>query len=103
MIARSVLGGFVESLPVKPAERSISTREVATMKSFLCLSFLLLAPTIASAQANAAPEKFRVYLGTGKNIYHTVLDLKGGELSKPELAAELANPSFVAIHPKNQS
>src|SRR6516165_1685921 len=96
------LSGLVKSLQVKPAQRSISTREVATMKSFLGLSILLLAPTIASAQANAAPEKFRVYLGTGKNFYHTVLDLKGGELSKPELAAELANPSFVAIHPNNQ-
>src|SRR6516225_6851731 len=96
------LSGLVKSLQVKPAQRSISTREVATMKRFLCLSILVLAPTIASAQVNAAPEKFRVYLGTGKNIYHTVLDLKGGELSKPELAAKLANPSFVAIHPNNQ-
>ena len=63
------LSGLVESPQVKPAERSISTREVATMKSFLSLSILLLAPTIASAQDNAAPEKFRVYLGTGKNIW----------------------------------
>jgi 6-phosphogluconolactonase len=72
------------------------------MKSFLYLPILLLAPTIASAQSGAAPEKFRVYLGTGKNIYQTVLDLKGGVMSKAELAAELANPSFVAIHPNNQ-
>src|ERR1700675_1986964 len=72
------------------------------MKSSLYLAILLLAPTIASAQAGAAPEKFRVYLGTGKNIYHTVLDLKGGALAKAEVAAELANPSFVAIHPNHQ-
>jgi 6-phosphogluconolactonase len=72
------------------------------MKCFLCLSILLLAPAIASTQSTAAPEKFRVYLGTGKNIYQTVLDLKTGALSKAELAAELANPSFVAIHPNNQ-
>ena len=72
------------------------------MKGFLCLSILLLAPTLASAQASAAPEKFRVYLGTGKDIYHTVLDLKGGALARAEMAAELANPSFVAIHPNNQ-
>ena len=72
------------------------------MKGFLCLSILLLAPTLASAQASAAPEKFRVYVGTGKDIYHTVLDLKGGALARAEMAAELANPSFVAIHPNNQ-
>lgn len=70
------------------------------MKRFLCLSILLLAPALASAQS--APEKFRVYLGTGKNIYQTVLDLKTGGLSKAELAAELGNPSFVAIHPTNR-
>ena len=53
-------------------------------------------------QASVAPEKFRVYLGTGKNIYHTVLDLKDGTLSRAEMAAEVANPSFIAIHPNNQ-
>ncbi len=72
------------------------------MRSFLVLSILLLGPTIAFAQSSATPEKYRVYLGTGKNIYQTVLDLKTGALAKAELAAELANPSFVAIHPNNQ-
>lgn len=72
------------------------------MTRFLCLSILLLAPAIVSAQSGAAPAKFRVYLGTGKNIYRTVLDLKTGGLSKAELAAELGNPSFVAIHPNNR-
>src|SRR5687767_82765 len=72
------------------------------MKSFLCLSMLLMAASSAWAQSGAAPEKFRVYLGTGKNIYRTVLDLKDGALAKAELAAELANPSFVAIHPNHQ-
>jgi 6-phosphogluconolactonase len=75
---------------------------IATMKSFLCLSVLLGLAAIASAQSGAAPETFRVYLGTGKSIYQTVLDLKDGALSKAVLAAELANPSFVAIHPNNQ-
>jgi 6-phosphogluconolactonase len=72
---------------------------VATMRSFLYLSILLLAPSIASAQRTQAPEKYRVYLGTGKNIYQTELDLKDGSMTKAVLAAELANPSFVAIHP----
>ena len=53
-------------------------------------------------QSATAAAKFRVYLGTGKNIYQTELDLKDGSMSKPMLAAELANPSFVAIHPNNQ-
>src|SRR5207245_9345908 len=92
------LSGLVESLLVKPAERSISTKEVATMKGFLCLSILLLAPTLASAQASAAPEELRVYVGTGKDIYHTVLDRQGGPLARAELAADLGDPSFRALH-----
>ena len=48
------------------------------------------------------PEKFRVYIGTGKNIYQCELDLKDGKLSKPTLAAETKNPSFLAIHPNQK-
>jgi 6-phosphogluconolactonase len=72
------------------------------MRSLLFLSILLLAPSIASAQRAGVPEKYRVYLGTGKNIYQTELDLKDGSMTKATLAAELANPSFVAIHPSNK-
>ena len=57
---------------------------------------------LAGAGSDKQPEKYRVYLGTGKNIYHLELNTKDGSLSKPILAAELANPSFVAIHPNNQ-
>jgi 6-phosphogluconolactonase len=45
-----------------------------------------------------------VYVGTytsgeSKGIYNLELDLRTGELSEPELAAEVINPSFLAIHP----
>ena len=45
---------------------------------------------------------YRVYLGTSKNIYQCELDLKDGTLSKLALAAEVPNPSFVAIHPNKK-
>ena len=53
------------------------------------------------------PAKMRVYLGTytGENsqgIYLSTLDLASGKLSKPELAAELVSPSFLAIHPSGK-
>ncbi len=69
------------------------------MRKLLCLLVLTLLPSAVLAQT---PEKFRVYLGTGKNIYQLELDLKDGKMSKPMLAAELANPSFVAIHPNQK-
>jgi 6-phosphogluconolactonase len=45
-----------------------------------------------------------VYIGTytgakSKGIYVSRLDLASGTLTPPELAAESANPSFLAIHP----
>jgi 6-phosphogluconolactonase len=69
------------------------------MKNLLCLTAFLLLPVVAAAQS---PEKYRVYLGTGKNIYHLELDMKDGSMSKAVLAAELTNPSFVAIHPNQK-
>ncbi len=54
-----------------------------------------------------APKSFRVYLGTytgplSKGIYHSTLDLASGQLSPPQLSAEINSPSFVAIHPSRQ-
>jgi len=52
----------------------------------------------------AAAEDIRVYVGTytrgeSKGIYSFTLDSETGMPSKPNLAAELVNPSFVAISP----
>ena len=71
---------------------------------FAVVSASWLAPSAAQAQT---PAKMRVYLGTytGKNsqgIYLSTLDLASGKLSKPELAAELTSPSFLAIHPSGK-
>jgi 6-phosphogluconolactonase len=69
------------------------------MKNLLFLLAFLLLPSVVAAQS---PDKYRVYLGTGKNIYQLELDLKDGTMSKPMIAAEVANPSFVAIHPNRK-
>jgi len=37
--------------------------------------------------------------GNSKGIYRARLDLSTGDLSEPELAAEIENPSFLALHP----
>jgi len=49
----------------------------------------------------------RVYVGTytwakSKGIYLLRMDLATGALSKPEIAAEATNPTFLAIHPSRR-
>jgi len=65
-------------------------------------SLIACAADIARA---AAPQAVRLYIGTytnnakSKGIYQMQLDLATGALSQPELAGEVASPSFLAIHP----
>src|SRR5262249_6552338 len=63
----------------------------------------------ADTTSNGEPkvEKLWVYVGTytggpSKGIYRLDLDLATGKLSEPVLAAETANPSFLAIHPNRR-
>ena len=61
---------------------------------------MLSAPLLAQA-----PAKFRVYVGTytrgaSKGIYQYEMDAASGILSPLGLAVETANPSFLALHPK---
>lgn len=81
--------------------------------AFLALaavSLLQLPPAVAADNNQAAegkPQKMRVYIGTytgpvSKGIYVSELNLATGALSKPEVAAEVANPSFLAIHPSRK-
>jgi len=74
----------------------------------LC-GFLMTAAATALLAADPSasptrPGKLWVYVGTytggsSKGIYLLHLDLAAGKLDTPELAAEVANPSFVAVHP----
>ena len=68
------------------------------------------APLLA-ARASAATSEYLVYWGTytaggprygtgeSKGIYVSRFDSATGKLTPPELAAETANPSYLAIHP----
>lgn len=60
-----------------------------------------------SLDAQDRPEHVRIYIGTytggpSKGIYVSTLDLKTGALSPAEVAAEVASPSFLAIHPNRR-
>ena len=72
-------------------------------------SFLLCGGPAAAEAADrgpaaTSPRELRVYIGTytrgqSEGIYLSHLDLATGKLRAAELAAKVANPSFLAIHP----
>src|SRR5678809_632846 len=56
------------------------------------------------AQRGATPGEMLVYIGTytgekSKGIYVSRLNPATGQLTPPELAAEVTSPSFLAVHP----
>jgi 6-phosphogluconolactonase len=58
-------------------------------------------------ETNAQGEEWHVYFGayTGeksRGIYSARFDTDTGYLSQPQLAVELQNPSFLAVHPKGR-
>ncbi len=73
---------------------------------FAVSSFVIVAGT--SSQAGTAQrESLLVYFGTytrgeSQGIYLSRLNLTDGSLSKATLAAEVSNPSFLAIHPSKR-
>src|SRR5689334_23295609 len=71
----------------------------------LIRTILLL--TLAAAPSMLAAGKYFAYVGTytrtdSKGIYFFQFDPATGEMSKPELAAEVENPSFLTIHPNRK-
>jgi 6-phosphogluconolactonase len=73
----------------------------------LLLSTVALAAPVRAEDPSARGGKMRVYVGTytgakSKGIYLLELDLATGALSAPVLAAQTANPSFLAIHPSRR-
>jgi 6-phosphogluconolactonase len=78
---------------------------IAGLFSLVTFGGLLLASVEAAAGTPLATgSNMRVYVGTytGRNsqgIYQFDLDLASGKMSKPELAGEAVNPSFVAFAP----
>lgn len=70
---------------------------------------ILLVTLIPALAPLAASDRFLVYFGTytggkstSKGIYVARFDAGAGTLSDPELAAEIVNPSFLAIHPNRR-
>src|SRR5580765_3215465 len=82
-------------------------------RTLLFAVFSLLALAIAAAPSAATnqgsqPQTYWVFIGTGagkpvsKGIYRAELDVATGKLSNVELAADTAQPTFIAIHPNKR-
>ena len=76
--------------------------------SRLLMSTMLLS-AILYCSGVAQAERYRVFVGTytggdsiSKGVYSCEFDAETGKLSEPVLAAELINPSFLAIHPSGK-
>src|ERR1041385_2345951 len=80
---------------------------LASLLSVVALFAWSVLPLFAAEPGDASGRvgQALVYFGTyttgtkSKGIYVSQLDLATGQLSPPELAAEVANPSYVALHP----
>ncbi len=79
------------------------------MRALLVLLLLLAYLGITLPVGAEAPKggKAWMFIGTysggkSKGIYRLEMDLDTGKLSQPELAAETANPSFLALHPSGK-
>jgi len=88
--------------------------------SGLCATLLLGASVLAGGGDTSAssasrervaispwPAKFRIYVGTytgpkSKGIYALVMDTADGRLKPEGLAGEVANPSYLSVHPNGQ-
>jgi 6-phosphogluconolactonase len=69
----------------------------------LALGILIAGASVVRADS-PKPGKAWVFIGTytgakSKGIYRCEMDLATGKLGEAELAAEVANPSFLAVHP----
>ena len=71
----------------------------------ICLTFALGCCLTATCTA----DELDVWIGTttprnglSKGIYHARFDSEKGKLTQPELAAEMSNPGFLALHPNGE-
>src|SRR5438094_5779015 len=87
--------------------RTVWRCKIASMKCKQnCIAAVLFGAALAPA---ALARQYFVYVGTytnekskSKGIYSFRFDSTSGEMTPPTLAAEVANPSFLTIHPNRK-
>ncbi|MFO7903235.1 MAG: lactonase family protein [Pirellulaceae bacterium] len=88
------------------AEKGIRDRYNIRSRFVFFLSLLLWFTIVAAGIA----DELDVWIGTttprrglSKGIYHGVLDVDNGTLTRPRLAAEMSSPGFLALHPSGKA
>ena len=79
----------------------------AVVAGLVLCSLVSTSPAADRVGARDGAESLRVYVGTytrgsSQGIYLSCLDLSTGKLDAPALAAEVVNPSFLAVHPNRR-
>jgi 6-phosphogluconolactonase len=83
------------------------TRRNTCIVALALLLGCLVQPRAGAAGSSGSAGILRVYIGTytgakSKGIYVSRFDAASGKLGAPQLAAEVASPSFLAIHPNRR-
>jgi len=87
--------------------RSVCSTFLATLLPLLLSTTATVTVADQQGQDSAQPTALRVYFGTytrgdSQGIYVSEVDLGCGSLQPAELAAEMTNPSFLALHPNGR-
>lgn len=90
-----------------PGAKPFTCRTTIALWTLTWASTMTLPANIPLADAADSTASLRVYLGTytGQErggIYVCEFDLASGKLTEPRVAAELVNPSFLAVHPSRK-
>ena len=87
----------------------VSCEGGGTGRSFVMRCFLPFLTVFFLSLASLAAEEYHVFFGTytkgtdSEGIYRATFNSETGALSDPELAVEVSNPSFLAIHPEGRA
>ncbi|MEM7316146.1 MAG: lactonase family protein [Planctomycetota bacterium] len=77
-----------------------SRRFILANDKLLFTMFAIVATVAARA------EMVDAWIGTGgkesRGIYHVALDTESGKITKPQVAAEISSPGFLALHPSGR-
>lgn len=80
------------------------------LPSLLFCMIATTATTATTAGSVGAAEERHVWIGTttpgsglSKGVYHAVLDTERGTLTRPQLAAQLKSPGFLALRPTGKT
>jgi 6-phosphogluconolactonase len=97
-----VWAGFSPESLCRQYSMTMSRTKLSLIAGAILMSLMSAMPTVSAAE-------YRVFIGTytegdslSKGIYTCLFNSETGTLTDPTLAIEIANPSFLAVHPNQK-